>query len=200
MKKISIVFSALFFVCLNSYSQSSLGTSGKTMTVEEANKLNGVAQPTINGKPYSQYKAEQDALKQQQNKKKTVVSSDIKTVNAADGKSVPAKLQPVEIKPDNGYLKPEAIVPVTKTEVKGTSVKPQVPDQFKLPANTPTWDGKPVPDKTTQTAVQTEQVKLPEIKFVKEDATPKTTNTQTVPAEKTQPSSTDTNLPVKKQN
>ena len=80
--------------------------------------------------------------------------------------------------------------------------KPQVPEQFKLPANPQTWDGKPIADKTAPTAVQTTSVKLPEVKFVKEDATPKTTTTssQTVPAEKTQPSSTDTNPPAKKQN
>ena len=38
---------------------------GKVYTFEEANRLNGTAQPTINGKPYSQYKAEQEALKRQ---------------------------------------------------------------------------------------------------------------------------------------
>lgn len=35
----------------------------KIMTIEESNRLSGTAQPTINGMPYSQYKAQQDALK-----------------------------------------------------------------------------------------------------------------------------------------
>jgi hypothetical protein len=41
--------------------------------VEEANRLNGTVEPTINGKPYSQYKAEQDALKQKMQKSNYVV-------------------------------------------------------------------------------------------------------------------------------
>lgn len=39
------------------------GKEMKVMTVAEANALNGTAQPTINGIPYSEYKAQQDALK-----------------------------------------------------------------------------------------------------------------------------------------
>jgi len=65
MKKIILI--ALFgLVLFQAKAQNPTNPVTKAMTVEEANKLNGVAQPTINGKPYSQYKAEQDALKQQQ--------------------------------------------------------------------------------------------------------------------------------------
>lgn len=37
----------------------------KQMTFEEANELNGTASPTINGRPYSEFKAEQEALKRE---------------------------------------------------------------------------------------------------------------------------------------
>jgi hypothetical protein len=66
MKKIILV-TLCGLVITQGYSQNA-GQPGnsKVMSVEEANRLNGVGHPTINGKPYSQYKAEQDALKQQQ--------------------------------------------------------------------------------------------------------------------------------------
>ncbi|MBK8494606.1 MAG: hypothetical protein IPL50_05925 [Chitinophagaceae bacterium] len=71
MKKIiSISFIALIS-CLTLTAQQSFtsipltgGEKVKVMSTQEANTLNGVAQPTINGIPYSQYKAQQDALKQ----------------------------------------------------------------------------------------------------------------------------------------
>lgn len=65
MKK--IILTGILVAALG-YAQAQQGYVGsaKTMTVEEANKLNPSPQTTINGKPYSQYKAEQDALKQQQ--------------------------------------------------------------------------------------------------------------------------------------
>jgi hypothetical protein len=67
MKKITLVLGCLLSISL-SYAQqqttSAYGAGGKVMTAEEANKLNGTPQTTINGKPYSQYKAEQEALKQ----------------------------------------------------------------------------------------------------------------------------------------
>lgn len=67
MKKI-LITGICFLLLSNAYSQNSntQAAGSPTMTIAEANRLNGVAQPTINGKPYSQYKAEQDALKQQQ--------------------------------------------------------------------------------------------------------------------------------------
>jgi hypothetical protein len=232
---------------------------------ENAAKISSLAKDvpkelTINGKPYSQYKAEQDALKKQQEARQVVTQSQKEiSINAADWKPAPVKVQPVESKPNNGAMvddgktnplkeaiemskivpkvketvaekpviveQPSAIkigetldpiilndskVPVTtpqknepaaKVNTKPAEIqKPQVPEQFKLPENPPTWGNKSVADKTAQTAAQTTSVKLPEVKFVKEDATPKTTtSSQTLPVEK-QPSSTDTNLPVKKQN
>jgi len=64
MKKIILIIVGILPVVIG-YSQSNTTNSAaKKMTVEESNRLNGMAQPTINGIPYSQYKAQQDALKQ----------------------------------------------------------------------------------------------------------------------------------------
>src|SRR5689334_2552779 len=50
------------------YTEAQLSTTPsenlKVMTTAEANRLNGTAQPIINGKPYSQYKAEVQAKEQ----------------------------------------------------------------------------------------------------------------------------------------
>lgn len=48
--------------------QSKDGVKSRTMSFSEANRLNGSIEPTVNGKPYSQHKAEQEALKQQKQK------------------------------------------------------------------------------------------------------------------------------------
>jgi len=83
MKKIIFIISVVF-VTFVGYSQgNATNASAKRLTVEEANRLNGVAQPTINGIPYSQYKAQQDALKQAKMAEKPVQvqSPQIKTVN-----------------------------------------------------------------------------------------------------------------------
>lgn len=60
MKKTLLIIISLITVMV-SYSQSA-----KTNSSSSDYKTTGVVDPTINGKPYSQYKAEQDALKQQQ--------------------------------------------------------------------------------------------------------------------------------------
>jgi len=70
-------FLLLFFICSLSASAGfaqlkpaplpafhSTGQPVRIMSPEEANQLNGTANPTINGIPYSQYKAEQELLKQ----------------------------------------------------------------------------------------------------------------------------------------
>lgn len=67
MKKIiflSILIASGFFA--NAQFAAPPAPNSKKMTVEEANKLNGAVQPTINGVPYSQYKAQQEALKNKQ--------------------------------------------------------------------------------------------------------------------------------------
>lgn len=96
----------------------------------------------VNGKPYSQHKAEQDALKQQQEAKKLAGTkvvfsgpgvnnnSPVDAVNPAD------KIQPVK-------------EPITQKPVPTYTItqQPEVPEQFKLPATTPTWNGTAVADK-----------------------------------------------------
>jgi hypothetical protein len=122
MKKIiSISFIALIS-CLTLTAQQSFtpiplkgGEKVKVMSAQEANTLNGVAQPTINGIPYSQYKAEQDALKQKQaSENKTaparaslpVVSKEqpAAPVVVADKKTAPADKQPYADKTIPGTL------------------------------------------------------------------------------------------------
>jgi hypothetical protein len=67
---------------------SSAAANMKTMTIEEANRLNGTAQPTINGKPYSQYKAEQDALKQKNATPAAAPANQLIAVTPADASKV----------------------------------------------------------------------------------------------------------------
>lgn len=94
MKKI-LLFMTVISAGLSAAAQP--GISGaenmKTMTIEEANRLNGTAQPTINGKPYSQYKAEQEALKQKNATPAAAPASQNMAVATLDGnKMATAKL------------------------------------------------------------------------------------------------------------
>jgi len=122
MKKIILLSIVVFGSAMMLQAQTSPSSNVRTMSVEEANKLNGVAQPTINGKPYSQYKAEQDALKQQQNNKKIALPSDIVALNITDAKAVKPEQQ-----------KPGAVV--AKTEGKESSEQPKL--SLVPPAATP---------------------------------------------------------------
>lgn len=83
--------------CFNlSFSQTvGRDSNTKVMSIEEAKKLNGWSEPTINGKPYSQYKAEQDALKkkrleeeQKAKSKSDVPSSATRSVDPSSGKII----------------------------------------------------------------------------------------------------------------
>lgn len=60
MKKIFYVF---FFTWMGTscFSQSTVPSGAKEMSIAEAKALQGNQEPTINGKPYSQYKSEQKA-------------------------------------------------------------------------------------------------------------------------------------------
>lgn len=64
MKKIFLILTGVFGFYL-SYGQKAVSNSNAS----KATVTSGVANPTINGKPYSQYKAEQDALKIQNTSK-----------------------------------------------------------------------------------------------------------------------------------
>ncbi len=80
-------------------------------------------EPTVNGKPYSQYKAEQDALKKQReaNKAAAVQNADLVTINPSDAKPAPVKVQPAEktsAENDGKSLSERDKANVTKAEVK----------------------------------------------------------------------------------
>jgi hypothetical protein len=92
MKK-KIIFIIPCLLCMMAFAQAQYSNS-----TTAGNK----AEPTVNGKPYSQYKAEQDALKKQQEAQKMAAqkqaanaNADIVAANAADAKPAPAKPQPV---------------------------------------------------------------------------------------------------------
>ncbi len=89
--------------------QNAPGTTNvKVMTVAEVNALNGTANPTINGKPYSQFKAEQDALKQQSPAAKMISQHYISPMGATEN-----------------YVKPaEATKPAGARDLKETAVAP----------------------------------------------------------------------------
>ena len=172
MKKI------ILFIVVASFGDfvSAQETPTKHLSIAESNKLNGTPkEPTINGKPYSQYKAEQEALKKQQETKgiaaKTTSGPGMFTNTAPDGNNLP----------DNAQIKPGSItnVPIVddgkRVEVKAMNIPepviqekvpltqkpdatitkatpPQVPDQFKLPSdivalNLNAADLKPAPAK-----------------------------------------------------
>ena len=156
MKKKLLILVAFTGVVAISSAQQGSGNSitpAKSLSVEEANKLNGNAQPTMkDGKPYSQWVAEERAKKQaQQNKVGGTQHLDIVAINATDARPAPAKVEPAEKKSENdNNIKPvqgKADASITKTATKETTPKPEVPEQFKLPATTPTWNGTAVADK-----------------------------------------------------
>lgn len=87
MKKIILVLGATVMATIGCYAQSSAPANAKVLSFEEANRLNGKAEPTINGKPYSQYKAEQDALKRKTPAATATIPAGIVTLNSS---SLPA--------------------------------------------------------------------------------------------------------------
>ena len=133
MKKIIFILAAIF-PALIGYSQSNeANNTSKKLSVEESNKLNGVAQPTINGIPYSQYKAQQDALQQK--------AQQLHTNNVL---TTPKGLIPIA-----GSATQQAAVaaPQKAVDVKGTSFDPIKP----VDKNNKTEDAKT----TTANAVTT---------------------------------------------
>jgi hypothetical protein len=176
-----IIFAFLFVGVLtlqvNSQNSPDALVGTKQMNVAEANKLNGIAQPTINGKPYSQYKAEQDALKKEREAKLIAARNNnadaantITITNTASKTNVvPASKETNKVPDDENPVVPakqQAQQPVTKQEVKPAEVKqPQVPVQFKLPV-AQNWPATAVPDKSTTTATTTQQgnTQVPSIK------------------------------------
>ena len=119
MRKIFII--ACILSVTNSYAQSP-GAPAKSLTVQEANKLNGTASPTINGIPYSQYKAQQEALKKanSQAEQKQVQQMNVPSVITTDDIQKSAT-QPVEVKPTAPAVKQVSAQYADKT-IPGTLV------------------------------------------------------------------------------
>ncbi|HEX2683606.1 MAG TPA: hypothetical protein VHL77_06725 [Ferruginibacter sp.] len=95
MKKI-IYVTTFCFCAFNGNAQNMASTTPantKTMTAAEANALNGTAQPTINGIPYSQYKAQQDAKQAQQNQQRTAARNAVVPVNSTELNVTPVKTE-----------------------------------------------------------------------------------------------------------
>lgn len=130
MKKILLILIVFLNACLVQAQQGqTFGATAKVLSVDEVNKLNGTPQTTINGKPYSQYKAEQAALQQQQaanNKMATPIGNNITNSNgkAPVMNSVPA-IDPNQSKQSTTITpaaKPISAVPATKAAVTQTEV------------------------------------------------------------------------------
>ena len=158
--KIILILPALLltFVFANAQDlQSKDGKKAKTMSFAESNSLNGSVEPIINGIPYSQYKAQQNALKKQQAAQQqvvpqpqlsTVAVADLKTSEAAapSSKKLPVIASVEDAKKVN---KTAELKPVTAKE---KLVEPTVPS--KLASMTATAADAPV-----LSAPQTEAVK-----------------------------------------
>ncbi len=154
MKKIILISFIVLISCFTVTAQQSFTpiplTSGeklKVLTTEEANRLNGTARPTINGIPYSQYKTQQEALKQKQASENKPVASKASLpviskeqpaapVVVADKKTAPSDKQPYADKTIPGtLLTPPAVnigsvdAPKAATEIQA----PAVPAPAKKP-------------------------------------------------------------------
>ena len=160
MRKTLILIS--FFGVTNAYCQS--GVPAKQLSVEEANKMNGTASPTINGIPYNQYKAQQATLKQDN----TIAPVNTSTVaSGATGKGVQApasKVSSAKVSatdnpaPAKNQSASAAIptattaVPAAKTAVTQTDVQVQSPATQVIPTQTlksSAVNDKQVPTTTT---------------------------------------------------
>lgn len=136
MKKIILTGIVAFCGVSAAFSQDASGAPAgtKVMTVAEANRLNGVAQPTINGRPYSQYKAEQDALKQQKEAALAKRNSNGNNDGVQSEKTVQPQrnlnVQGSSVEPE---VKPDAVV-VNKEEAKPVAKETTQPSPFPLGA------------------------------------------------------------------
>lgn len=172
MKKIILLSSIAACTTLFAIAQDPASKT-RALSVEEANKLNGVAQPTINGIPYSQYKAQQEALKKQMPAQQqqqavplpqlsTVAVADVKTVNAAPSSK---KLPVLATEDDAGKANKTTEVKPVKTSDNPVSIVAggQYADKTIPGVLAPTpavAAATAVPDATVENAAQP---KLPEV-------------------------------------
>lgn len=138
MKKIIIVASGLV-LSIAGYSQNAATNGGGKAAVSS-----GVVDPTINGKPYSQYKAEQDALKM----KNAVVSKqagpavDVKYNTAPPSQNSPAKPKGSEMGNPVAPVVTEAAVVKAETKTVQAPVLNDIIAQKSVGTGN-TIDGKP---------------------------------------------------------
>ncbi len=92
MKKI-ISFIAAGFFCIQGIAQSSVSETAKVTSVSEASRQQNAGATLINGKPYAQYKAEQDALRLQQQPVQRIKQP--QEVSITPG-NIPPRQQPVQ--------------------------------------------------------------------------------------------------------
>ena len=170
MKKIFFTASAILFAIVALNAQTTKDAAGR-------NTNESATDPLVNGKPYSQYKAEQDALKKQREANLSAAKTNnadaantMTLTNTASNTNVaPAKKEANKVSDDENQVVPakqKEQQPVTKQEVKPADVKqPQVPDQFKLPV-AQTWPATAVPDKSTKTGANEQPLntQLPDTK------------------------------------
>jgi hypothetical protein len=122
MKKIILIALGCFILYSVEAQNASQTTESKAMSVSEANRLNGTAEPTINGKPYSVYKAEQNALKAQQANRMITRTAGVDPMNStvSSGQNKPAVQQGNILKGDETKEPAPVIKPapvVAKQEV-----------------------------------------------------------------------------------
>jgi len=91
MKKYIFLLLLSGVMALSIHAQDATGAPAgyKVMTTAEANHLNGTVEPMINGKPYSQFKAEQ-AAKKSADQKQTLPVTPVMTAQLERSKSAPA--------------------------------------------------------------------------------------------------------------
>ena len=146
--------------------QNSSSTPSNSMTVAEANRANGTAQPVMkDGKPYSQWVAEEKAKMNAaavQEKNLAKRNSNGNNDGVQSEKAVQPQrnlnVQGSSVEPEAKSVSTEAAI--VKVEPKPAEVqKPQVPDQFKLPVDR-TWTNKqpdaviPTPEKVNATPTE----------------------------------------------
>ena len=133
----------------------------KSLSIQESNSLNGKSEPIMSdGKPYSQWVAEQKALKMKQNmeqqNKTTPVATGLSLVaNNVVKDPAPERMnEPVQygIKATTVQTTedPNKVVVGTKQEHK-QAIKPEVPEQFRLRTDAK-WSTATTENKTTTTS------------------------------------------------
>lgn len=133
MKKIIgvLVLMSVWYLALGQ-TNSPTGNA-KYLTTEESKKYNANGETMINGKPYSQYKAEQEALKKQkqaQQSAQPVKDASVVMIKSSEIVPAPAKAEPAKKRSDDEGYEVKPASPASETVAvqpspKGTSTNPE---------------------------------------------------------------------------